>query len=472
MKKGLIVAAIGSVALLGGLVTVEAVSLSSTENIVANQAASEDYGLTINGSNFTITQEAESSNGYAATATTGGNAIQFGYWPGVSLSDGNIVFSNAANSNGTYLGSELFSISAITGMKNLSITIEAGTEEAPRPTMFGVYYGYGGLYYEISDSDRNINASEFFTLEAVGAQQTIDLNFNIDALPTHFSIFTLGGTTANQMTVSSIDIGYTCVSDAEVYSNLNVANETELRAALEYYAFGAGATNGGTITLSDDINLKTVLTINKSNVTINGSSKTISIAQGFIDDAVNFRAGTLNISDLTIDCTNLNGHCLFANGGATMNLTNVTINNFSATQQLHPINFYGSGSGTVTNVTVKGDWGTEASSHPEWCDVWVGDSRNVTIDGGDIGTVCVNASEDGGTLSAGNVNLTNAPTIGTLNLIWCSNAEHEYGEHAIGTVYMKATYSGTAASTTVIKENPDEISVEGLTEVKNSFVNA
>lgn len=112
----------------------------------------------------------------------------------------------------------------------------------------------------------------------------------------------------------------------------------------------------------------------------------------------------------------------------------------------------GGGDVILTNCNITGDvTGTYSASN-----IWCGDGRNVTVNGGTYGSIFINASNGAGVLSAGKITV-NDGTIGKLIL--------ETEKNTAGTGYKSAVLVQNGGTITNLVENPQNYDLTGLTKL-------
>lgn len=148
------------------------------------------------------------------------------------------------------------------------------------------------------------------------------------------------------------------------------------------------------VSLCKDITLNTSIDVKSGvNVVIYGDGKTITMDNIYL--GIKHNGGGLTISDLTIDGS-VTGYAIYHVGGET-NLTNVTSN----VNGKYALCFFGGGVTTLNNCTVTG-------KTDEKTNIWFGDGRTVTINGGNYSSMLINASKGAGVGSAGSLTLNSA----------------------------------------------------------------
>lgn len=154
---------------------------------------------------------------------------------------------------------------------------------------------------------------------------------------------------------------------------------------------------GEKIVLTADITVnETITTASGTNVSIDGNGFTITAATS--GNMLTTYGGTVELSDLTITGTAV--YAVYNQGG------NVTMNNVTVEMDgSYVVNMYGGGNVVLNDCTVTGENGDGAAQ------VWFGDGRTVTINGGEYSSVAINASKGSGNGSKGNLTVNDA-TIG------------------------------------------------------------
>ena len=165
---------------------------------------------------------------------------------------------------------------------------------------------------------------------------------------------------------------------------LQVDNETKLADAVTNSEIDAIAIYG-------NFSVDNAIDVN-GDLTIYGDGNTITYTgTGY---AFNTTGGEIKISDLTIAS---------ANGLAFRNIGgNITMNNVTAdVDGNNAVNFYGGGKVELNHCDFTG----KATS---FVNVWFGDGRTATINGGKYSTICINASAGSGNPSVGSLTVNSA----------------------------------------------------------------
>ena len=156
----------------------------------------------------------------------------------------------------------------------------------------------------------------------------------------------------------------------------------------------------------------------------------------------------VTLSNMTLVDNNPSDYTIYNQGGK-VELVNVTYSNTIDKAFL----MYGGGEVILTNCNITGDVvNTDYASSNIWC----GDGRNVTVNGGTYGSIFINASNGAGVLSAGKITV-NDGTIGKLIL--------ETEKNTAGTGYKSAVLVQNGGTITNLVENPQNYDLTGLTKL-------
>ena len=190
------------------------------------------------------------------------------------------------------------------------------------------------------------------------------------------------------------------------------------------------------ITVEDGINFTTAV----SNINIDGGNHKLTAGQIKTQSVGNFV-----VSNLTLESTGA-GYAIYTMGG-TVEFTNVTYNGTKG----RAICFYGGGNVTLTNCNITG----EISSPDDYdcTNIWCGNGRVLTVNGGTYGSIFMNASNSWGGLHASSITLNNG-TITKLILETEMNSEK--------TGYKSATLIHNGGTITTLVENPQDYKLDEL----------
>ena len=155
----------------------------------------------------------------------------------------------------------------------------------------------------------------------------------------------------------------------------------------------------------------------------------------------------VTLSNMTLVDNNPSDYTIYNQGGK-VELTNVTYS--SSINKAFQLT--GGGDVILTNCDISGTvTGTYSASN-----IWCGDGRNVTVNGGTYGSIFINASNGAGVLSAGKITV-NDGTIGKLIL--------ETEKNIAGTGYKSAVLVQNGGTITNLVENPQNYDLTGLTKL-------
>ena len=156
----------------------------------------------------------------------------------------------------------------------------------------------------------------------------------------------------------------------------------------------------------------------------------------------------VTLSNMTLVDNNSGDYTIYNQGGK-VELTNVT---YSSTIDKAFL-MYGGGEVILNNCNISGEvTNNDYSSSNIWC----GDGRNVTVNGGTYGSIFINASNGAGVLSAGKITV-NDGTIDKLIL--------ETEKNTAGTGYKSAVLVQNGGTITTLVENPQNYDLTGLNKL-------
>ena len=200
---------------------------------------------------------------------------------------------------------------------------------------------------------------------------------------------------------------------------------------------------GYTAALSKDITMEAHLSSSTmGDINIYGEGHTLTLRGIYSVGGKN-----VTLSNMTLVDNNPSDYTIYNQGGK-VELTNVTYSsNINKAFQLT-----GGGDVILTNCNITGDvTGTYSASN-----IWCGDGRNVTVNGGTYGSIFINASNGAGVLSAGKITV-NDGTIGKLIL--------ETEKNTAGTGYKSAVLVQNGGTITTLVQNPQNYDLTGLTKL-------
>ena len=200
---------------------------------------------------------------------------------------------------------------------------------------------------------------------------------------------------------------------------------------------------GYTAALSKDITMEAHLSSSTmGDINIYGEGHTLTLRGIYSVGGKN-----VTLSNMTLVDNNPDDYTIYNQGGK-VELTNVTYSsNINKAFQLT-----GGGDVILTNCNITGDvTGTYSASN-----IWCGDGRNVTVNGGTYGSIFINASNGAGVLSAGKITV-NDGTIGKLIL--------ETEKNTAGTGYKSAVLVQNGGTITTLVQNPQNYDLTGLTKL-------
>lgn len=200
---------------------------------------------------------------------------------------------------------------------------------------------------------------------------------------------------------------------------------------------------GYTAALSKDITMEAHLSSSTmGDINIYGEGHTLTLRGIYSVGGKN-----VTLSNMTLVDNNPSDYTIYNQGGK-VELTNVTYSsNINKAFQLT-----GGGDVILNNCNISGDvTGTYSASN-----IWCGDGRNVTVNGGTYGSIFINASNGAGVLSAGKITV-NDGTIGKLIL--------ETEKNTAGTGYKSAVLVQNGGTITTLVQNPQNYDLTGLTKL-------
>ena len=234
--------------------------------------------------------------------------------------------------------------------------------------------------------------------------------------------------------------GYTEYAPASGFAAENnkvvkcVTNATQLQEAL---------TLGRNIVLAENITLEAHLSSSSAgDINIDGAGNTLTLRGIYSVGGKN-----VTLSNMTLVDNNPSDYTIYNQGGK-VELTNVTYSsNINKAFQM-----VGGGDVILTNCNISGVvTGTYSASN-----IWCGDGRTVTVNGGNYGSIFINASNGAGVLSAGKITVE-AGTISKLIL--------ETEKNTAGTGYKSAVLVQNGGTITELVENPQNYDLTGLTKL-------
>ena len=200
---------------------------------------------------------------------------------------------------------------------------------------------------------------------------------------------------------------------------------------------------GYTAALSKDITMEAHLSSSTmGDINIYGEGHTLTLRGIYSVGGKN-----VTLSNMTLVDNNPDDYTIYNQGGK-VELTNVTYS--SSINKAFQLT--GGGDVILTNCDISGTvTGTYSASN-----IWCGDGRNVTVNGGTYGSIFINASNGAGVLSAGKITV-NDGTIGKLIL--------ETEKNTAGTGYKSAVLVQNGGTITNLVENPQNYDLTGLTKL-------
>ena len=203
---------------------------------------------------------------------------------------------------------------------------------------------------------------------------------------------------------------------------------------------------GYTAALSKDITMEAHLSSSiVGDINIYGEGHTLTLRGIYSVGGKN-----VTLSNMTLVDNNPNDYTIYNQGGK-VELTNVTYS--SSINKAFQLT--GGGDVILTNCDISGTvTGTYSASN-----IWCGDGRNVTVNGGTYGSIFINASEGANVLSAGKITL-NSGTIGKLILETEKNTNTGDGQS-----YKSAVLVQNGGTITTLVQNPQNYDLTGLTKL-------
>ena len=200
---------------------------------------------------------------------------------------------------------------------------------------------------------------------------------------------------------------------------------------------------GYTAALSKDITMEAHLSSSTmGDINIYGEGHTLTLRGIYSVGGKN-----VTLSNMTLVDNNPDDYTIYNQGGK-VELTNVTYS--SSINKAFQLT--GGGDVILNNCNISGYvTGTYSASN-----IWCGDGRNVTVNGGTYGSIFINASNGAGVLSAGKITV-NDGTIGKLIL--------ETEKNTAGTGYKSAVLVQNGGTITNLVENPQNYDLTGLTKL-------
>ena len=200
---------------------------------------------------------------------------------------------------------------------------------------------------------------------------------------------------------------------------------------------------GYTAALSKDITMEAHLSSSTmGDINIYGEGHTLTLRGIYSVGGKN-----VTLSNMTLVDNNPSDYIIYNQGGK-VELTNVT---YSSNRNM-AFQMVGGGVVILNNCNISGDvTGDYAASN-----IWSGDGRSVTVNGGTYGSIFINASNGAGVLSAGKITV-NDGTIGKLIL--------ETEKNTAGTGYKSAVLVQNGGTITNLVENPQNYDLTGLTKL-------
>ncbi len=162
-----------------------------------------------------------------------------------------------------------------------------------------------------------------------------------------------------------------------------VSTAEELKAALEA---------GEPVALTSDIELTETIRLSGKGMTINGNDHKITTTNSAFFYTIN--GGNIEITDATLE----GPAYIIYNQGSNVTMTDVTIK--ATSNNNYALCLVGGGVVELNNCTVTG---MNAN-----VDVWFGDGRTVTINGGEYSSMLINCSKGAGVVSAGTLTVNGA----------------------------------------------------------------
>ncbi len=181
------------------------------------------------------------------------------------------------------------------------------------------------------------------------------------------------------------------------------------------------------------------------------------------DTTVCFYADDIKMVNVTLDVGN--GTVAVRSNSGTAELTDVTVVSHADEYDAPwPIMFYGGGPAKLTNCTVNGSYQSVSDGgRYSWADVWAGDGRTLTVNGGSYGSIFVNASNGAGSLNAGTI-IVDDGNITKLILETEKNSRKQ-GDYDPETAYKSATLIQNGGTIDNVVENPQDYDLSDLTKL-------
>lgn len=203
---------------------------------------------------------------------------------------------------------------------------------------------------------------------------------------------------------------------------------------------------GKNVVLTADINFDGYFSSSSAgDINIDGNGKTLTLKGIF-----GTNGAKVTLSNVTLVDSNDTDYMIFNRGGK-VELTNVT---YSGTTN-KAFEIAGGGELVLNDCNITGKvTGTYSASN-----IWCGDGRTVTVNGGTYGSIFMNVSEGANILSASKITV-NDGTIGKLTLE--TEVNTETGD---GTGYKSATLVQNGGTITELVENPQGYDLTGLTKL-------
>lgn len=417
------------------------------------QGTFDGQGYTI--SNLTVTQGAD----YHAAGLFGalnGTAKNF------TVDNATITSLSAGNADGnTDNGNAVVAGSIYTSGTIENVTVKNSTVTANRYVGAIAGYAYGNIKNCTVDNVTLTAAADDLT----GSYDNGDKVGGIAGYFCHENTYVVSGNTVTNSTIKGYrDVGGIAGYAAKNVSKNKVENVTlvldnehdykgyelaghDLNAIvgdLGGGALGSGNTSSNvnvSVGLTEDVTLtKGIVVPDGAKLVLDGNGKTITANMG----GAFIKGSYLDIKNVTI--TGSAQYAIYRVGGEAT-LTNVTIDMTS----IFAVCFYGGGTATLNNCTLKGEI---TSTRYSAANVWVGDGATLTVNGGTYDSIFVNVSRTYG-LSAGKI-IVDSGTITKLIL------ETEVDDKTNPTGYMSATLVRNGGTITNLVENPQNYDLSVL----------
>ena len=284
-------------------------------------------------------------------------------------------------------------------MNNVTVNLSSGTPAGQWPVCLGgsgtatltncVITGAGMLSGDYADGN------VFF---AGGMMNVTVVNSKIDNIMLN-NASNGGSATLNLDADSEVGVVYLEAKDPSVVTG-SVENVGEMvipvKTAEELKTFVECATSGDTVCVALARNLSATQAITVAsgvNLVVYGEGKTITTTGMQDKYLIKSNGGTVEINDLTIDGDAK--YAFYSTGGKAV------MTNFKAEMDgNYKVCFYGGGDTELNNCIINGS--------ASFVNIWFGDGRTVTINGGTYGSMCINASTGAGIGSAGTLVVNNA----------------------------------------------------------------